>query len=146
VLDLARDIISTALPAVASDPITHIPCSSIKSCRDLCRTVSASVSGPEIPSNNGPLLDYDFQFLACSGSLTNDKKMAHQLESWNNVTSNFATITIGGNDAGFSKVLIQCILRKSSHTGVGRVYCISDLELRTALLWEGGPLVERRDV
>ncbi|KAF4189633.1 hypothetical protein CNMCM7927_007317 [Aspergillus lentulus] len=38
-------------------------------------------------------------------------KMAHQLESWNNVTSNFATITIGGNDAGFSKVLIQCILQ-----------------------------------
>ncbi|KAF4231002.1 hypothetical protein CNMCM6805_000525 [Aspergillus fumigatiaffinis] len=56
-------------------------------------------------------LYYDFQFLACSGSLTNDKKMEHQLESWNNVTSNFATITIGGNDAGFSKVLIQCILQ-----------------------------------
>ncbi|GIJ85114.1 hypothetical protein Asppvi_003970 [Aspergillus pseudoviridinutans] len=69
---------------------------------------------------------FKFEFLACSGSLTDDPKMKQQLLTWSN-SSNFGTITIGGNDAGFAKVLIQCILQpptygKSGHWWSGETF------------------------
>jgi hypothetical protein len=67
--------------------------------------------GSKISIDGERLLDFKFEFLACSGSLTDDTKMRQQRRTWSN-SSNFGTITIGGNDAGFANVLIQCILRK----------------------------------
>ncbi|KAH8803500.1 pectate lyase superfamily protein-domain-containing protein [Xylogone sp. PMI_703] len=55
-------------------------------------------------------LEFKMQYLACSGSLTNDAKMQKQLSSWDPTTSDLGTITIGGNDVGFTNILIQCVL------------------------------------
>jgi lysophospholipase L1-like esterase len=47
-------------------------------------------------------------FVACSGAKTGDV-LANQVQSLNSST-NIVTITIGGNDAGFSSVITQCAL------------------------------------
>jgi len=51
---------------------------------------------------------YALTFAACSGAKTTDVN-ANQLGSLNSTTS-LVTITIGGNDAGFSNVIINCAL------------------------------------
>ena len=48
-----------------------------------------------------------FTFAACSGAVTSDV-LNGQISSLSGDT-NFVTITIGGNDAGFSNVMIDCI-------------------------------------
>jgi lysophospholipase L1-like esterase len=45
-------------------------------------------------------------FVACSGAKTGDV-LANQVQSLNS-TTNIVTITIGGNDAGFSSVITKC--------------------------------------
>jgi len=60
--------------------------------------------GPKIAANRGYTLDFE----ACSGAKTtevNEKQLGH-LSS----TTALVTITIGGNDAGFSNVIINCAL------------------------------------
>ncbi len=60
--------------------------------------------GPKIAANRG----YTLNFEACSGAKTtevNEKQLGH-LSS----TTALVTITIGGNDAGFSNVIINCAL------------------------------------
>lgn len=60
--------------------------------------------GPKIAANRG----YTLNFEACSGAKTtdvNEKQLSH-LSS----TTSLVTITIGGNDAGFSNVVINCAL------------------------------------
>jgi lysophospholipase L1-like esterase len=47
-------------------------------------------------------------FVACSGAKTGDV-LANQVQSLS-TTTNIVTITIGGNDAGFSSVITQCAL------------------------------------
>src|SRR3954451_19480430 len=47
-------------------------------------------------------------FVACSGAKTGDV-LANQVQSLSTST-NIVTITIGGNDAGFSDVITQCAL------------------------------------
>lgn len=60
--------------------------------------------GPKIAANRG----YTLNFEACSGAKTTDvnEKQLSRLSS----TTSLVTITIGGNDAGFSNVVINCAL------------------------------------
>ncbi|MER5543793.1 SGNH/GDSL hydrolase family protein [Streptomyces sp. NPDC002586] len=53
-----------------------------------------------------------FAFNACSGATTDDV-MAHQLGSLNSATS-LVSLTIGGNDAGFSDVMTTCVIQSDS--------------------------------
>ncbi|MGW4564321.1 SGNH/GDSL hydrolase family protein [Streptomyces sp. NPDC004561] len=53
-----------------------------------------------------------FAFAACSGATTDDV-LANQLGSLNSATS-LVSITIGGNDAGFSNVMTTCVLQSDS--------------------------------
>src|SRR5690349_7711081 len=53
-----------------------------------------------------------FAFNACSGATTDDV-MAGQLGSLNSATS-LVSITIGGNDAGFSDVMTTCVIQSDS--------------------------------
>lgn len=60
--------------------------------------------GPKIAANRG----YALNFEACSGAKTtdvNEKQLSHL-----SGTTSLVTITIGGNDAGFSNVVINCAL------------------------------------
>jgi lysophospholipase L1-like esterase len=59
---------------------------------------------PKIAANKG----YALNFEACSGAKTTDVN-AKQLGHLSSTTS-LVTITIGGNDAGFSNVIINCAL------------------------------------
>jgi lysophospholipase L1-like esterase len=53
-----------------------------------------------------------FAFNACSGATTDDV-LANQLGSLNSATS-LVSISIGGNDAGFSDVMTTCVLQSDS--------------------------------
>ncbi|HEU4977967.1 MAG TPA: SGNH/GDSL hydrolase family protein, partial [Solirubrobacteraceae bacterium] len=59
---------------------------------------------PQIASAKG----YALSFQACSGAKTTDVN-ANQLGTLSS-TTNLVTITIGGNDAGFSNVIVNCAL------------------------------------
>ncbi len=63
---------------------------------------SPDAYGPLISSARG----YTLSFQACSGAKTTDVNSS-QLGTLSS-TTNLATITIGGNDAGFSNVIINC--------------------------------------
>jgi lysophospholipase L1-like esterase len=65
---------------------------------------SPEAYGPKIAAARG----YTLSFQACSGAKTTDVN-SKQLGTLNSTTS-LATITIGGNDAGFSNVIINCAL------------------------------------
>jgi hypothetical protein len=64
------------------------------------------------PDAYGPLIaaarGYSLTFEACSGAKTTDVNN-NQLGPLNSTTK-LATITIGGNDAGFSNVIVNCAL------------------------------------
>ena len=64
------------------------------------------------PDAYGPLIasakSYSLSFQACSGAKTTDVN-SNQLGTLSSST-NLVTITIGGNDAGFSNVIINCAL------------------------------------
>ncbi|HEY1689686.1 MAG TPA: SGNH/GDSL hydrolase family protein [Solirubrobacteraceae bacterium] len=65
---------------------------------------SPDAYGPKIASAKG----YTFNFEACSGATTievNEKQLGNLSSS-----TSLVTITIGGNDAGFSNVIINCAL------------------------------------
>ncbi|MFJ5532314.1 SGNH/GDSL hydrolase family protein [Streptomyces sp. NPDC093261] len=53
-----------------------------------------------------------FSFLACSGATTTDV-LSNQLGTLNSATS-LVSLTIGGNDAGFSDVMLTCVLQSDS--------------------------------
>ncbi|MGW2487121.1 SGNH/GDSL hydrolase family protein [Streptomyces sp. NPDC001606] len=53
-----------------------------------------------------------FAFNACSGATTDDV-LANQLGSLNSSTS-LVSLTVGGNDAGFSDVMTTCVLQSDS--------------------------------
>src|SRR4051794_10031344 len=59
---------------------------------------------PKIAAANG----YTLSFQACSGAKTTDVN-ANQLGTLSS-TTNLVSISIGGNDAGFSNVIINCAL------------------------------------
>jgi lysophospholipase L1-like esterase len=63
---------------------------------------SPDAYGPLIASARG----YTLSFQACSGAKTTDVNSS-QLETLSS-TTNLVTITIGGNDAGFSNVILNC--------------------------------------
>jgi lysophospholipase L1-like esterase len=65
---------------------------------------SPDAYGPKIAAADG----YSLSFEACSGAKTAevDEKQLGKLSS----TTSLVTITIGGNDAGFSNVIINCAL------------------------------------
>src|SRR5215831_8114345 len=65
---------------------------------------SPDAYGPKIAAAKG----YTLNFEACSGAKTTDVN-ANQLSHLSSGTS-LVTITIGGNDAGFSNVIINCAL------------------------------------
>jgi len=65
---------------------------------------SPDAYGPKIAAAKG----YTLNFEACSGAKTTDVN-ANQLSNLSSSTS-LVTITIGGNDAGFSNVIINCAL------------------------------------
>lgn len=64
-----------------------------------------------------------FAFNACSGATTDDV-LSNQLGSLNSGTS-LVSITIGGNDAGFSDVMTTCVLQSDSD-------CISRIDTAKA--------------
>jgi lysophospholipase L1-like esterase len=63
---------------------------------------SPDAYAPQIASQRG----YALSFQACSGAKTTDVN-TNQLGPLNG-TTNLVTITIGGNDAGFSNVIVDC--------------------------------------
>src|ERR1700682_1754044 len=65
---------------------------------------SPDAYGPKIAAARG----YSLSFQACSGAKTTDVN-SKQLGPLSSSTS-LVTITIGGNDAGFSNVIINCAL------------------------------------
>src|SRR5438270_13414941 len=65
---------------------------------------SPDAYGPRISSARG----YALSFQACSGAKTTDVN-ANQLGTLS-ATTTLATISIGGNDAGFSNVILNCAL------------------------------------
>ncbi|MCW3029702.1 MAG: triacylglycerol lipase [Solirubrobacterales bacterium] len=65
---------------------------------------SPEAYGPKVAAARG----YALSFQACSGAKTTDVN-SKQLGTLNNGTS-LVTITIGGNDAGFSNVILNCAL------------------------------------
>ncbi len=65
---------------------------------------SPDAYGPKIAAAKG----YTLSFLACSGATTTEVN-SKQLGTLSSSTS-LVTITIGGNDAGFSNVIINCAL------------------------------------
>jgi lysophospholipase L1-like esterase len=65
---------------------------------------SPDAYGPKVASAKG----YTLSFQACSGAKTTDVN-ANQLGTLSGSTA-LVTITIGGNDAGFSNVIINCAL------------------------------------
>jgi lysophospholipase L1-like esterase len=65
---------------------------------------SPDAYGPKIAAAKG----YTLSFQACSGAKTTDVN-AKQLGTLSSATA-LVTITIGGNDAGFSNVIINCAL------------------------------------
>src|SRR6478736_2414177 len=65
---------------------------------------SPEAYGPKVAAQRG----YSLSFQACSGAKTTDVNN-NQLGTLTSTTS-LVTITIGGNDAGFSNVIINCAL------------------------------------
>src|SRR4051794_3245953 len=65
---------------------------------------SPEAYGPKVASQRG----YTLSFVACSGAKTSDLN-AKQLGALSS-TTNLVTVSIGGNDAGFSNVIINCAL------------------------------------
>src|SRR5450631_2869637 len=65
---------------------------------------SPDAYGPKIAAARG----YTLSFQACSGAKTTDVN-ANQLGTLSSTTS-LVTISIGGNDAGFSNVILNCAL------------------------------------
>ncbi len=65
---------------------------------------SPDAYGPKIAANKG----YTLSFQACSGAKTGEV-ISKQLGTLSSSTS-LVTITIGGNDAGFSNVILNCAL------------------------------------
>ena len=65
---------------------------------------SPDAYGPKIAAARG----YSLSFQACSGAVTTEVN-SKQLGTLSSSTS-LVTITIGGNDAGFSNVIINCAL------------------------------------
>src|ERR1019366_5525646 len=65
---------------------------------------SPDAYGPKIAAARG----YTLSFQACSGATTTEVN-SKQLGTLSSTTS-LVTITIGGNDAGFSNVIINCAL------------------------------------
>jgi lysophospholipase L1-like esterase len=65
---------------------------------------SPEAFGPKIAAARG----YTLSFQACSGAKTTDVN-ANQLGTLSSTTA-LVTITIGGNDAGFSNVILNCAL------------------------------------
>src|SRR5262249_5882406 len=65
---------------------------------------SPEAYGPKVAAAKG----YTLSFQACSGAKTTDVN-ANQLGTLSSSTA-LVTITIGGNDAGFSNVIINCAL------------------------------------
>jgi lysophospholipase L1-like esterase len=65
---------------------------------------SPEAYGPKVASQRG----YTLSFQACSGAKTSDVN-ANQLGTLSS-TTNLVTVSIGGNDAGFSNVIINCAL------------------------------------
>src|SRR6476661_7398873 len=65
---------------------------------------SPEAYGPKVAAQRG----YTLSFQACSGAKTTDVN-SNQLGTLTSTTS-LVTITIGGNDAGFSNVIINCAL------------------------------------
>lgn len=65
---------------------------------------SPEAYGPKIAAARG----YTLSFQACSGAKTTDVN-SNQLGTLSSTTS-LVTITIGGNDAGFSNVIVNCAL------------------------------------
>ncbi|MEU6402673.1 SGNH/GDSL hydrolase family protein [Streptomyces sp. NPDC046985] len=75
-----------------------------------------------------------FAFNACSGATTDDV-LANQLGSLNSSTT-LVSITIGGNDAGFSDVMTTCVLQSDSA-------CLSRID--TARAYVGSTLPGKLD-
>jgi lysophospholipase L1-like esterase len=70
---------------------------------------SANAYGPKWAAAHSPA---SFKFVACSGATTADV-LNNQVGALSSSTT-LASITIGGNDAGFSSVLQSCVLHSDS--------------------------------
>lgn len=70
---------------------------------------SANAYGPLWADAHSPA---SFTFVACSGAKTSDV-LANQIGALNSSTT-LASITIGGNDIGFSSVMETCVLHSTS--------------------------------
>jgi lysophospholipase L1-like esterase len=114
-LGLAAAIIGAAMPAQAAPAVHYVALGDSYS----SGVGAGSTSGSCVQSPNayGPLWAKansaaSFTFAACSGARTSDV-ISSQLSSLSASTT-LVSITIGGNDAGFSSVMETCVLKSTS--------------------------------
>ena len=115
IMGLAAGIIGTGIPALAAPAINYVALGD-----SYASGVGAgSVSGSCGQSPNAyPALwatassPASFKFAACSGATTSDV-ISSQLSSLSSSTT-LVSITIGGNDVGFSSIMETCVLESTS--------------------------------
>ena len=115
IMGLAAGIIGTGIPAQAAPAVNYVALGD-----SYASGVGAgSVSGSCGQSPNAyPALwatassPASFKFAACSGATTSDV-ISSQLSSLSSSTT-LVSITIGGNDVGFSSIMETCVLRSTS--------------------------------
>src|SRR6516225_4274216 len=115
IMGLAAGIIGTGIPALAAPAINYVALGD-----SYASGVGAgSVSGSCGQSPNAyPALwatassPASFKFAACSGASTSDV-ISSQLSSLSSSTT-LVSITIGGNDVGFSSIMETCVLESTS--------------------------------
>jgi lysophospholipase L1-like esterase len=114
-LGLATGITGTGIPANAASSVRYVALGDSYSSGVGAGSESGSCDqspnayGPRWASANSPV---SFTFVACSGATTSTV-ISSQLSSLSTSTT-LVSITIGGNDAGFSSIMETCILESTS--------------------------------
>jgi lysophospholipase L1-like esterase len=102
---------------------------------DACR--QGEFSYPKQLASSAPV-GIDFQNLACSGAVITEilsGGTGSQIDMWTNpANADIATLSIGGNDVGFSKILDACIVQ--SMGGAGQLFydCQARIQDATATM------------
>jgi lysophospholipase L1-like esterase len=114
-LGLAAAMLGTGIPAQAAPAVHYVALGDSYS----SGVGAGSTSGSCVQSPNAYAAQWaksnspaSFTFAACSGARTGDV-IKNQFSSLNSSTT-LVSITIGGNDAGFSSIMQTCVLKSTS--------------------------------
>jgi hypothetical protein len=103
---------------------------------DKCRVGSHNFGAPINKWTNNPNVDY--QERVCSGDTT--VGLNGQIRAWTNPSkTNVATVSIGGNDLGFSDLAWYCVLTPTGHQQENSAKCEEKKAAATQLLTDTGP-------